>query len=436
MSETANSTTCSFSTIADSETVVQVNRLGSFNNGSTPKARKPYTITKQREKWTDEEHQRFLEALKLYGRGWRQIEEHVGTKTAVQIRSHAQKFFSKVVKESCSESSIKPIDIPPPRPKRKPVHPYPRKSSVSLKGRAIQAERIVSPNLLASGKETQSPTSVLSAVSEQRNECSSPSCTSDMHSSSFLSIDKENEYVTSSLSPEQEKISSTKLDSCSKIPSSSLGDAAAAASYMHIKLFGKTVLVTDAQKSSPGVKNNKFPTSQTHEENLDTDNINLIQTFQSKQLDTHLSLGTGAVNKNMNWLPAERPVVHFMDCDGERTFVEATADSPLESITQYQALPSFSLTLSNQMHLHSPVSFCGDENFKEKRNLNGKSCANSVAGLENREKNSESDSQCIKPHSRNCSKGFVPYKRCFTERDMKSCVMGSEEQDGQRARVC
>lgn len=36
--------------------------------------RKPYTITKQREKWTEEEHQKFLEALRLYGRGWRQIE--------------------------------------------------------------------------------------------------------------------------------------------------------------------------------------------------------------------------------------------------------------------------------------------------------------------------------------------------------------------------
>ncbi|PPD92845.1 hypothetical protein GOBAR_DD10211 [Gossypium barbadense] len=36
-----------------------------------------------------------IKALRLYGRGWRQIEEHVGTKSVVQIQSHAQKFFSK-----------------------------------------------------------------------------------------------------------------------------------------------------------------------------------------------------------------------------------------------------------------------------------------------------------------------------------------------------
>ncbi|XP_050237289.1 protein LATE ELONGATED HYPOCOTYL-like [Mercurialis annua] len=96
------------------------------------KTRKPYTISKQRERWTEEEHNRFLEALKLYGRAWQRIEDHIGTKTAVQIRSHAQKFFSKLEKEAVAKGvpigQAHDIDIPPPRPKRKPSNPYPRKT--------------------------------------------------------------------------------------------------------------------------------------------------------------------------------------------------------------------------------------------------------------------------------------------------------------------
>lgn len=86
------------------------------------KTRKPYTITKSRESWTEPEHDKFLEALQLFDRDWKKIEAFVGSKTVIQIRSHAQKYFLKVQKSGTSEH------VPPPRPKRKAAHPYPQKA--------------------------------------------------------------------------------------------------------------------------------------------------------------------------------------------------------------------------------------------------------------------------------------------------------------------
>uniref|UniRef100_A0A7N0VDP9 Uncharacterized protein n=1 Tax=Kalanchoe fedtschenkoi TaxID=63787 RepID=A0A7N0VDP9_KALFE len=134
-------------------------------SGVALKVRKPYTISKQREKWTEEEHQKFIEALKLFGRAWRQIEDYIGTKTAVQIRSHAQKFFSKVTKEGANsvEASNEAIKIPPPRPKRKPSHPYPRKlAEAPNKSCPNIQENGTSSNLKTMERKAQSPTSVLS----------------------------------------------------------------------------------------------------------------------------------------------------------------------------------------------------------------------------------------------------------------------------------
>ncbi|KAJ3680409.1 hypothetical protein LUZ60_016687 [Juncus effusus] len=124
------------------------------------KARKPYTISKQREKWTEDEHKKFLEALQLHGRNWRRIEEHIGTKTTIQIRSHAQKFFSKVTRESNNES----IQIPPPRPKRKPAHPYPRKSGNEKSGKQILVlkKQEKDMEMVLGEQENSSPTSDLS----------------------------------------------------------------------------------------------------------------------------------------------------------------------------------------------------------------------------------------------------------------------------------
>jgi SHAQKYF class myb-like DNA-binding protein len=86
------------------------------------KIRKPYTITKSRESWTEQEHDKFLEALQLFDRDWKKIEAFVGSKTVIQIRSHAQKYFLKVQKNGTGER------VPPPRPKRKSAQPYPQKA--------------------------------------------------------------------------------------------------------------------------------------------------------------------------------------------------------------------------------------------------------------------------------------------------------------------
>ncbi|CAN6297996.1 unnamed protein product [Urochloa humidicola] len=75
------------------------------------KARKPYTITRPRERWAADEHDRFLHALVLFGRDWKRIEVFVATKTSTQIRSHAQKYFLKAQKLG--------IAAPPPQHHRR-----------------------------------------------------------------------------------------------------------------------------------------------------------------------------------------------------------------------------------------------------------------------------------------------------------------------------
>jgi SHAQKYF class myb-like DNA-binding protein len=49
-------------------------------------------------RWTDEEHDHFIDALRLFGKNWNKVHRYVGTRTSAQTRSHAQKYFNKLLK--------------------------------------------------------------------------------------------------------------------------------------------------------------------------------------------------------------------------------------------------------------------------------------------------------------------------------------------------
>ena len=49
-------------------------------------------------RWTSEEHNLFLQGLELHGKGWKKIAGLIKSRTVVQIRTHAQKYFQKLAK--------------------------------------------------------------------------------------------------------------------------------------------------------------------------------------------------------------------------------------------------------------------------------------------------------------------------------------------------
>lgn len=436
-------------------------------NENVLKVRKPYTITKQREKWTEEEHQRFLEALKLYGRAWRQIEEYVGSKTAIQIRSHAQKFFAKVARDSGNDGdeSLNAIDIPPPRPKKKPMRPYPRKmadSPAANKAVSGQPERSPSPDV--SGRDSRSPDSVLSAsglgvceypVAEQQNSHFSPvSCTTDAHTANIISAENDDESMSSNSNTSNtlEEIhvalkpvaASTSLitnydmecdivlreNSCNgeKLP--------VEAPSASIKLFGQTVFV-------PGANNldlqapyncNSFPSKATEKE-VTISNEDLLHGFQANQANSPfiLAMVPGNMIPPASWLSQ-----NMLENNPEST---ATFPTTISWWSWYQDLVYRSISSCGQTAVETATAVHCQGPKDEEPQREGSSTSSSLGSASEVDDGNRSsdtvESKCAtKSDIWNRSKGFVPYKICLTERDDKSSGAVLEERESQSVRVC
>lgn len=446
---------------------LQVKDQFSRGNDFAPKPRKPYTITKQRERWTEEEHKKFLEALKLFGRAWRKIEEHVGTKTAVQIRSHAQKFFSKVVRESngCSASPVETVEIPPPRPKRKPMHPYPRKLVHPPVKESLNPElsrTSFSPILSVSERENQSPTSVVSAVGSDAfgsSDSNSPNGSlSPVSSAVPVQLGGFTLSHPSSSPEESGSPSSDPVTPCSVLDEQSpkcvlkmglspqvfdkeVSDVGA--STRSLKLFGTTVLVTDSQRiSSPTAGTCKsfesFPSKALEGKPLQLSPLKLMQTESLSE------------DRKYVWrcmLPhTGSEDLSYMQCpDDDSNMVDTGSGARLPWWNFSHGLPC-AVTPYNQqeqnLHLHSSVMGVQDREFKEEGSLTG-SNSKSVNGEDSFDKSSDVES-CrrsfdkeykgpeiafeLKPSENSAfsvirtstdkhMKGFVPYKKRIVERD-------------------
>ncbi|KAJ1703034.1 hypothetical protein LUZ63_002813 [Rhynchospora breviuscula] len=417
-----------------------------------PKARKPYTITKQREKWTEEEHKKFLEALQLHGRNWRRIEEHIGTKTTIQIRSHAQKFFSKVSRESTNKndgtSNLIPIHIPPPRPKRKPTRPYPRKlGSVESKQMIPALKKPEKPSLkqmVVDQQENGSPTSVLSNVASELAGSGSSTVISGC-ASPVASIVGSNEQDTmaqlsGSSVEEQIRCTTPQTDVTDSVPKSPLREESVQRS-VHIA----TSLEEDmcVESDSPDLKlfGRTVAMKAVNTLNVNTDNSSSDKEMAAKPESTLIGLPVAEATGS-SWHPGMLPFLYYIPpLPGKNN--SSVAVAPFQLWGPYGVMP-YPLIKPGDLSPKAQGICSDDSATKDLRRMgsfsgssSGSNCGN--AALVESGNNLKGDGlgfSSVKDSNEKPVRGFLPYKRCVVKPEKIEVKAMAEDGESELTRLC
>jgi SHAQKYF class myb-like DNA-binding protein len=92
---------------SEEQQLIRIPLRGADTNGSKRRRRsrrQDPPSERSRLLWTNDEHDRFLEALELYPSGpWKVIAAHVGTRTTRQTMTHAQKYRQKIERRKLKE---------------------------------------------------------------------------------------------------------------------------------------------------------------------------------------------------------------------------------------------------------------------------------------------------------------------------------------------
>ncbi|KAJ8537107.1 hypothetical protein K7X08_035508 [Anisodus acutangulus] len=316
-------------------------------------------------------------------------------------------------------------------------------SPVANKAVSGQPERSPSPN--ASGRDSRSPDSVLSAidsgvpaypVAEHQNSRFSPaSCNTDVHTANIISAETDDESMTSNSNTGEEIHVASKPVAASTRPitnsdmechrvhreTSCNGEKLAVEAPMtSIKLFGQTVSVPDAN-------NHSLPSKIT--ERVEINNENVLHGFQANQANSPfiLAMVPGNMIPPASWLSQNNP--------------ESTAAFPTTIFwwSWYQDLVYRSISSCGQTATETAAP-CQGLKYEESQREGSStgSSTGSASEMDDGNRSSESvESKCTtKSDKWNNSKGFVPYQRCLAERDSKSSGAVLEERESQRVCVC